>query len=88
MSPVPEKTRLKVAYPGIVVARKRARLDIPGDGERLAVDWESIGVLLVWLEGHGHCGGWDFIPVTQRITCACGSDLFEVTDPVCGVSAA
>ena len=76
----------KVVYPGIVVARKRL-LGVPADGERLAVDWESIGVLLVWLEGHGNYGGWDFVQATQRITCVCGADLFEVADPAIGVPA-
>lgn len=57
----------------------------PGSGaddERLAEDWNAAAWLLVWSEGHGSCGGWQYAPETRRLTCACGLDLFEMRDVI------
>lgn len=45
--------------------------------DRLQGEWDAIGHLLVWAEGHGDHGGWTFDSTTKLITCACGEDLFE-----------
>jgi hypothetical protein len=50
------------------------------EDERGAEDWNAVGWLLVWAEGHGSCGGWQFDPASKRLSCACGRDLFEVGD--------
>lgn len=71
-------------YPVMLLAAwKQVGGGLPGsDDERLAEDWQAAGHLLVWMEGHGRCGGWTFDPATQRLSCACGGDLFEVTGPI------
>jgi hypothetical protein len=69
--------------PAVIVAWKSVGTSLPrSSDERLAEDWNAVGNLLVWMEGHGGCEGWTFDPHTQRLACSCGADLYEVTDPI------
>lgn len=76
-------------YPAIVVAWKSvgSRPRVTQEDERLAEDWGAVGDLLAYLDGHGAHGGWSFDAATQVMTCACGSPMYEVGDPVPAVAA-
>jgi len=67
-----------VDWPVLVVAQKPA-----GAGScATAGDWKAFVDFLAWSEGHGYCGGCVFDLVTERVRCACGTDLFQVSSPV------
>jgi len=67
---------LAVADPALGTPWPRPRSG--ADDERLAEDWNAAAWLLVWSEGHGSCGGWQYAPETRRLTCACGQLAFEI----------
>lgn len=71
-------------YPVIVVAWKSLGSRLPeGDDKRLTEDWQSVGDLLAYIDGHGDHGGWAFDKATQVMTCkGCGEPMYEVGDPV------
>jgi hypothetical protein len=79
---------MKVAYPAIVVAWKSvgSRLPAAEEDEGRAKDWHDVGDLLAYMDGHGTHGGWSFDPSSQVMTCACGSPMYEVGDPVKAVA--
>jgi hypothetical protein len=80
--------RIKADHPVIVVAwRAVATTGMTEADAELARDWQSVGDLLVWMAGHGDCGGWTFDRQTGLFTCACGDVLYEVGDPVAAVPA-
>jgi hypothetical protein len=70
-------------YPVIVVAWKSvgSRLASPEE-QKLAKDWQDVGDLLAYIDGHGDHGGWSFDEATQDMTCKCGMVMYEVGDPV------
>jgi len=71
-------------YPAMLLAAwKQVGSDLPrGDDDRLAEDWQAVGHLLVWIGRPRPLPRWAFDPGTQRLTCACGDDLFEMTSPI------
>lgn len=74
--------RVKPDYPVLLIRAWKAAGSVPRasqEDERLAADWAAIGDLIVWDAGHNSCGGWTYDPATQRLACACGTDLFEMT---------
>lgn len=75
---------MKVAYPAIVVAWKSVGTSLAAtpEDQRRAQDWQSVGDLLAFIDGHGDHGGWKFNGETQAMTCECGDLMYEVGDPL------
>lgn len=64
--------------PAVLLAWRKTADDLAASpDERLQEDWHAVGHLLVWMEGHGGCGGWTFHPRDRQLVCACGAVLFE-----------
>ena len=78
----------EVHHPAILAAWRSVGSRLPeGDDRRLAEDWQSVGDLLAFIDGHGDHGGWTFDKSTQLMTCKCGEVMYEVGDPVQAVGA-
>lgn len=80
----PEAARFKVGYPAAVVAWKSVGTALAAsaaDLERLK-DWQAVGDLLAYIDGHGDHDGWTFDKVTQVMSCKRCGPMYQVGDPL------